>query len=195
MIDDKQAALLKTKMSSDSFRKLSAIENAEAIAFVVHAIELCDPDSVWVGDDTAQDSAYCRELAVKNSEELALESEGHTVHFDGTEDQGREKKVTKYLVPADTTLDSKLNQMPREEGPGRDRIATSGAPTAGRQMLVRFFCLGPIGTQFAIPCLQITDSAYVVHSEDLLYRKGYSAFVDLTEDTEFFKYRHCTGRY
>ena len=63
-------------------------------------------------------------------------------------------------------------------------------------MLIRFFCLGPTNSIFAIPCLQITDSAYVVHSEDMLYRKGYEEFKrQSTKDPnfEFFKYRHATG--
>jgi phosphoenolpyruvate carboxykinase (GTP) len=65
-----------------------------------------------------------------------------------------------------------------------------------RLMYVRFFCLGATDSEFAIPCLQITDSAYVVHSEELLYRRGYEEFKRQSAenpDFEFFKYRHATG--
>jgi len=35
----------------------------------------------------------------------------------------------------------------------------------GKEMIVSFYCLGPSGSKFSIPAMQITDSAYVVHSE------------------------------
>ncbi|MBN1555099.1 MAG: phosphoenolpyruvate carboxykinase (GTP), partial [Phycisphaerae bacterium] len=87
-----------------------------------------------------------------------------------------------------------LNQMPREEGLAEIEGYQRGA-YKGRTMLVRFFCLGPVNSPFAIPCLQITDSAYVAHSEDLLYRRGYEEFKRHAArgDFEFFKYRHATG--
>jgi phosphoenolpyruvate carboxykinase (GTP) len=191
-MNDSYAELLKSKMTDDSFAKLAAIDNEEAIAFIASAIELCEPDDVWVGDDSDEDAAHCRQLALDNKEELPLATEGHSVHFDGYFDQARKKDVTKYLVPADVTLDAKLNQMPRDEGMKEMEDLQRGS-YKGRTMLVRFFCLGPTGTQFAIPCLQITDSAYVMHSEDLLYRRGYQEFKSLAQGAEFFKYRHATG--
>jgi len=184
--------LLRASMSEHSYKKLEAIDNNEAIEFIVEAITLCEPDSIWVGDDSDEDVAYIRQLAIDNKEEIPLEAQGHTVHFDGYFDQARKKEVTKYLVPGGVTLDSKLNQMPRDEGMKEMDDLQRGA-YKGRTMLVRFFCLGPVNTEFAIPCLQITDSAYVSHSEDLLYRRGYEALKNLPEGGEFFKYRHATG--
>jgi len=191
-MNDEQRRLFEGNMDAASLAKLAAIANPEAMAFIAHAIELCEPDRVWVGDDTDEDVAYIRQLAIDNKEEIPLAIEGHTVHFDGYFDQARKKEVTKYLVPSDQTLDPKLNQMPRDEGIKEMEDLQRGA-CKGRTMLVRFFCLGPTGSQFAIPCLQITDSAYVAHSEDLLYRRGYEEFKRLSEGAEFFKYRHATG--
>ena len=194
-MEDKVAALLKSRMDEASFAKIEAINNDEVTAFVAHAIELCTPDSVWVGDDSDEDVAYCRQLAIDNKEEVPLNIEGHTAHWDGYFDQARKKDVTKYLVPEGTDLDSKLNQMPRDEGITEMEELQGGA-YAGRQMLVRFFCLGTTNSVFAIPCLQITDSAYVCHSEDLLYRRGYEEFKRQSAGNpnfEFFKYRHATG--
>jgi len=187
--------LFKNKMDEASFEKLMALNNAEVNEFIAKAIELCEPDNVWVGDDSAEDIAYIRELAIKNKEETPLKIEGHTVHFDGYFDQARKKEVTKYLVPRDENLDSKLNQIEREEGLSEIENLQKGA-YKGRQMLVRFFCLGPTDSEFAIPCLQITDSAYVAHSEDLLYRHGYEEFKRQNAKNpnfEFFKFRHATG--
>ena len=41
---------------------------------------------------------------------------GHTVHFDGEQDQGRDRQNTKYLVAKGVTLSKALNQMDRQEG-------------------------------------------------------------------------------
>ncbi len=184
--------LFSSKMDADSLAKLEAIDNDNVMSFIAETIELCEPDKVWVGADSAEDIAYQRQMAIDNKEEKPLNIEGHTVHFDGYFDQARKKEVTKYLVPADETLDKKLNQIEREEGMKEMNSLQKGA-YKGRTMLVRFFCLGPQDSEFAIPCLQITDSAYVAHSEDLLYRNGYKEFLKLAPDGEFFRFRHATG--
>lgn len=188
----KYEELLKAKMDEASYEKLMALGNQEVVDFVGYAAELCEPESIWMGDDSDEDVAYCRQLAIEQKEELPLEMEGHTVHFDGYYDQARKKDVTKYLVPQDVTLDKKLNQVERDEGLSEIEGMQRGA-YKGRKMLVRCFCLGPVNSVFSIPCLQITDSAYVIHSEDLLYRRGYEVFKSLPEGGEFFKYRHATG--
>ena len=122
--------------------KLLSLNNDEVNEFVAYAIELCEPDSVWVGNDSDQDAAYCRQLAMDNKEELPLAIDGHTVHFDGYYDQARKKEVTKYLVPSDIDLDKKLNQVEREQGLKEIEGLQRGG-CKGRQMLVCFFCLGP----------------------------------------------------
>lgn len=186
--------ILKEKLTAENLDKLLALGNDEVNDFVTYAIQLCEPDDVWVGNDSDEDVAHCRQLALDNKEELPLGTKGHTVHFDGYYDQARKKEVTKYLVPADVTLDKKLNQVEREVGLKEIEDLQRGS-YKGRTMLVRFFCLGPTNSIFAIPCLQITDSAYVCHSEDLLYRRGYEEFRRQSgkADFEFFKYRHATG--
>lgn len=190
-----QEALLKQKLDDASYNKLMAIDNDQVNEFVAYAIELCEPETVFVGDDSDSDAAYCRVRAIDGLEERQLVTNGHTVHFDGYFDQARKKEVTKYLVPDGETMDPNLNQMPRDEGIKEMEDFQRGA-YKGRQMYVRFFCLGATNSQFAIPCLQITDSAYVVHSEQLLYRRGYEEFKRQSAQNpnfEFFKYRHATG--
>jgi phosphoenolpyruvate carboxykinase (GTP) len=194
-VSEKSIELLKSKLSEKDFAKLAAINNNEVYDFIAYAIELCEPESVFVGDDSDEDVAYCRQLAIDQKEETPLNIEGHTVHWDGYFDQARKKDVTKYLVPEGETLDKKLNQITRDEGIAEMEGLQKGA-YKGRKMLVRFFCLGTTNSQFAIPCLQITDSAYVVHSEDLLYRRGYEEFKRQSQANpsfEFFKFRHATG--
>lgn len=186
--------ILRSKMDELSYKKITALNNDEVNEFVAYAVELCQPDSVWVGDDSQEDSDYCRKLAIENKEEIPLNINGHTVHFDGYYDQARKKDVTKYLVPKSEYLDPKLNQVEREEGL-REIENLQNSAYKGRKMLVRFFCLGPTNSIYSIPCVQITDSAYVIHSEDILYRRGYEEFKRQSRkgDFEFFKFRHCTG--
>jgi len=194
-VSEESIALLKSRMSEENFQKLAEINNDEVYDFIAEAIELVEPDSIFVGNDSDEDVAYCRQLAIDQKEEIPLNIEGHTVHWDGYFDQARKKDVTKYLVPAGETLDKKLNQMPREDGIKEIEDMQRGS-YKGRKMLIRFLCLGTTNSEFAIPCLQITDSAYVIHSEDLLYRRGYEEFKRQSAanpNFEFFKFRHATG--
>jgi len=44
--------------------------------------------------DSKEDTNYVRELALGIGEEKKLKMEGHTIHFDGYYDQGRDKPHT-----------------------------------------------------------------------------------------------------
>jgi phosphoenolpyruvate carboxykinase (GTP) len=63
----------------------------------------------------------------------------------------------------------------------------------GKDMIIRFFTLGPKNSVFSIPAMQITDSWYVAHSEDLLYRQGYEQFKKLNGSNNFFLVVHSAG--
>ncbi|MBN1134017.1 MAG: phosphoenolpyruvate carboxykinase (GTP), partial [Methanosarcinaceae archaeon] len=45
-----------------------------------------------------------------------------------------------------------------------------------------------------IPALQLTDSSYVAHSEDILYRQGYQEFKRLNGSKDFFHFIHSAGK-
>jgi len=64
----------------------------------------------------------------------------------------------------------------------------------GKEMIVRFYCLGPRGSAFSQLCCQITDSFYVGHSEDQLYRAGYEEFKSADKNAEIFRFLHAAGR-
>lgn len=187
------ANALQGRIDAESMKKLEALDNDRLHAFVADAVELCQPDSIKVCDDSDADSEYVRKRAIELGEEKPLAIKGHTYHFDGMQDQGRDKEVTKYLVPAGEMMDKTLNQIGREEGLAEVRSLLAGA-MKGRQMIVRPFCLGPTNSPFSIPCAQITDSFYVAHSEDLLYRRGYEQFKRLSGSEQFFRFLHSAGR-
>ena len=192
-MDNKDFSTLKDKMDAESFSKLEALANEGVWAFVADAVELSRPDSVKVCDDSPEDIAFIRNRAIEAGEETRLATKGHTIHFDGCSDQGRDKKATKYLVPEGMDLGERLNSVGRDEGLAEIRDILAGA-MAGKTAYVRFFCLGPADSKFSIPCVQITDSAYVAHSEDILYRAGYNQFKSLDGGTGFFRVLHSAGR-
>ncbi len=63
----------------------------------------------------------------------------------------------------------------------------------GKELFVCFFVLGPKNSIFTIPAVQLTDSAYVAHSEFILYRKGYEEFKRLGRSAHFFRFVHSAG--
>lgn len=186
-------ALLKTQLDTCSYERLAALDNEKLHAFVADAVQLCEPDAIWVSTDSPEDVKHTREMALKLGEERALSIPGHTVHFDGMEDQGRDREVTKYLVPASDALSKALNQIERDEGLQEVRGLLKES-MKGRTMVVRFMTLGPNNSAFSIPCVECTDSFYVSHALNLLYRRGYEEFKRLGPEARFFATLHSSGK-
>jgi phosphoenolpyruvate carboxykinase (GTP) len=181
------------ELSSINQEKLKKINNEKVEELLEFAIDLCKPDKVSIIDDSKEDIKYIRELALENNEEKPLEMEGHTVHFDGYQDQARDKENTKYLVEEELDLDLNINTIDREEGLDEILGYLNGS-MQNKEMLVRFFSLGPNKSDFSLPAMQITDSSYVAHSEDILYRQGYEDFKELEGSENFFFFLHSAGR-
>ncbi len=179
-------------LSEKEFKKLEKIPSPEVHKFIYDAITLCNPKDVFICSDTADEIAYIKNMAIVSGEEKMLLTPGHTYHFDGINDQGRDREVTKFLVPKGDQLPKALNQIDRDEGLN-EIFSLLKNSMAGKTMIVRFLILGPADSVFTIPCMECTDSWYVAHSVDLLYRKGYQTFCKLTEGSEIFKTLHSAG--
>jgi len=184
--------LLWEELTKVHYQRLMEIPNTTLHRFVADSVKLCNPDSVFVSTDSEDDIAYARELAVRNGEESPLSTAGHTIHFDGYYDQARDKAKTKYLLPAGSSLDDQLNSIEKIEGIEEIRSLLKDS-MVGREMLICFWCLGPTESVFSIPCVQITDSAYVAHSESILYRPGYEQFKRFGTSEDFFRFIHTAG--
>ncbi len=180
-------------MSAEDKAKLDALGNEKVWRVVCEAAELMKPRDVMVVADTQKETADIRRLSLERSEERALAMGGHSVHYDGYFDQGRDRGSTAILLAKGETLSRGLNVAERETAL-RDILRLMDGAMAGRTMIVRFFCLGPAASRFALCALQITDSFYVAHSEDLLYRPGYEQFRRLKEKDDFFYFWHSAGR-
>jgi len=182
-----------TILDSASRAKLEALGNEHVVNVIEEFVGRCKPAKVTVIDDSDEDVAYVRKLAKDLGEEKPLAIEGHTIHYDGYRDQARDKKSTKVLIPPGMKLSKHINVIERQEGLDEVLEIADGI-MEGKECLVRFFCLGPTDSRFSICALQLTDSAYVAHSEDILYRQGYEQFKKLGGSDDFFYFIHSAGR-
>jgi phosphoenolpyruvate carboxykinase (GTP) len=183
---------LKTRLGPDDYQKLVTINNPKLNQFIAEYIDLCNPSKVFVCTDSPRDIQYIRDAAIQNKEEAEIAIENHTIHFDGYNDQARDKKQTKFLLPHGVNLGSEINSIDRDAGLKEIHDILKDI-MVGRELYVNFFCLGPQNSEFSIPCVQLTDSSYVAHSENLLYRQGYREFARLGEAARFFKFVHSQG--
>jgi len=187
------SAIPEKVLSKENLKKLEDLKNKHVLDIVTDYIRLCKPAKVTVITDSVKDREYVKQIAIDNKEEKKLAMEGHTVHFDGYYDQGRDKEVTKVLVSGNVCVSKAINCGEREECL-KEVLGFLDRSMKGKEMLVGFFCLGPTGSKFSIPALQITDSSYVLHSENLLYRSGYGEFRRLKGSDDFFHFVHSAGR-
>lgn len=184
---------LKERLSPQDYQKLKVINNSRLINYIAEAVDLCQPEDIFICDDSSRDLEKIRKKALETGEEKPLNIPGHTYHFDGPEDQARDRKGTKFLVPREESLPSNLNQIEREEGLREIRNLLSGS-MKGKTLIVRFLTLGPVDSEFTILSMECTDSWYVAHSVSLLYRPGYRAFTQMKEEDNFFYTLHSAGR-
>ncbi|MDK2801549.1 MAG: phosphoenolpyruvate carboxykinase, partial [Clostridiales bacterium] len=180
-------------MDKTYLEKLNELNNPHVIKYVEEAIKLCKPAKVTVLTDAPEDAEYVKQLAIKNGEEKPLAMEGHTIHFDGPRDQARDKDNTKYLLSKEVDWGLDINYVQKDKGLEEVLSFLDGA-MEGKEMLVRCYCLGPTNSKFSLPALQITDSSYVVHSEDILYRPGFEEFKKLNGSDDFFVFLHSAGK-
>lgn len=186
--------VLRPKLTSSDYQELNVIENPNVHEFIAKASDLCHPEKIFICSDSAEDIVHIRQQAIASGEEKAvLTLQGHSVHFDSEFDQGRDRQATKYLVPRGIMLSKALNQIDRQEGLAEVKGLLKDA-MLGRTMIVRFVSLGPADSVFTILGLQCTDSWYVAHSENLLYRPGYGEFLKAGPKSDFLRVLHSAGK-
>lgn len=200
MTENRNKALerLKGELKPEEFEKLAAIDNPDIHDFVLKYLELCKPGDVFVSTGSGTDIQYIREMAVGDGEEKKLALEGQTIHFDGIRDQARDRKNTNFLMPRGKTLGLSsisgevAGEIDRDEALEEIHGLLDGI-MKGHRLYVLFMCLGPAGSDFSILGVQLTDSAYVAHNENLLYRQGYKEFLKSGKGVKFFRFVHSAG--
>ncbi|MFX1256513.1 MAG: phosphoenolpyruvate carboxykinase (GTP) [Promethearchaeota archaeon] len=184
-------------IDQENLEKLYALNNERILKIVNKFVALCKPDKVTVITDSQKDINYVRQKCIEIGEEAKLHLEGHTIHYDAFStmsyhDQARDKINTKVLVPKGEYASPWINTIDRDEGL-KEILDIMDGCMKGNECIVRFFCLGPKNSKFSIFALQLTDSLYVSHSEDILYRKAYEEFKKLKSSDNFFYFIHSAG--
>ena len=176
-INDLKAAqrVFQKKLDAENLDKLAPIQNPEVLKKIANAIALCEPDSVFIDTGSEEDRQFIRDLALKKGEESRLSMDGHTIHFDLKQEQGRIIDRTFYIYNEGEEVNSLALKKPRTEALADIREKMSGI-MKGKVMMAGFYLRGPVGAPAANPALEISSSAYVLHSADLLYRNVYAAF-------------------
>ncbi|NCB42971.1 MAG: phosphoenolpyruvate carboxykinase (GTP) [Clostridia bacterium] len=187
--------LMKNRMTEESYKKITDLNNHYIMNFLEHFVAHCDPVSVYVCTDKESDIQYVRDQAIALGEEERLSRQKQTIHWDGYNDQGRDKNNTRFLVHKENlNFMSALNSMEYHKG-YREIMKISKGVMKGKPAVVQFLCEGPTESLFSIPCVQITDSWYVAHSQFILYRSAYTHFLKMKEKekAEFFCFVHSAG--
>lgn len=196
-MDLKYDDVLKEKMSEESYAKLTALENQKVYDHIGFFAKHCNPKSIFVCDDSKEDEDYVRKMVVEKGEEDKLALDGQTIHWDGYKDQARDKSNTKFLVYKENLERMKsLNSVEYEEGL-KEIMEISDGIMEGKDVVVKFFAEGPTFSEFTRPCVQMTDSWYVLHSEQILYRNAYEHFKSLKtqeEKDDIYRFVHSAGK-
>lgn len=194
-MNTKYEKVLQAKMSKESFDKLMALNNQKVLEFVGFFIEHCEPESVYVCDDSEKDIQYVRDQSLAHGEEKTLFHPKQTIHWDSYADQGRDKNGTRFMAYKENLEKMEaLNAIEYEEG-YHEIMEISKGIMKGKTAVVQFFSEGPTESPFTIPCIQFSDSWYVAHSEFILYRSAYNHFLKMkeSEKDDFFRFIHSAG--
>ncbi len=173
--------------------KLHPIQNSDARVKIANAIAMCQPKGVFINTGSPEDLAWIRAHAIEKGEEKALAKAGHTIHFDLPQDQARLVNQTFYIVNEDEKISALAKKTLRA-----DALAYMKSHMVGIMrdltMMIGFYSRGPAGAQAAIPAIEISSSAYVLHSAELLYRNIYQDFdAEAARRGVFFTNVHSEG--
>ena len=190
---DDARALFESKMDGKHFSRIENIRNEEVLLKLANAVAMCDPDSVVVNAGSEDDRRFIRRLALEKGEEAELAMENHTVHFDLKQEQGRIVDRTFYIANENENISSLANRMERDEALKQVREIMTGI-MKGKIMIVGFYSRGPVGAPVSNPAIEITSSAYVSHSAEILYRNIFEVFDDEVRRLgHFFANIHSEG--
>ncbi len=176
--------ILKDKTDKINFSKLSAIRNKQVILKLANAVKMCSPKSLFINTGSAEDKDCVRNLALQNKEEAKLPIKDHTIHYELKEEQGRIVDRTFYIVDEEERVSSLAKKILRNQAFEDIKEKMSGI-MKDMVMIVGFYIRGPKGADASNPAIEITSSAYVAHSADILYRNLFENF-----DKEIERVKH-----
>ena len=107
--------ILKARMDAANQAKLKQIKNPEILKKMANAVVMCEPDAVFIANGSEADRQFIRELSLEKGEESKLAMEGHTIHYDLKEEQGRIIDRTFYIHNEGEEVNSLAKKMDRAE--------------------------------------------------------------------------------
>lgn len=167
--------IFKATMDETHLNRLQKIETPEILIRIANSISLCQPQSIYVNTGSAEDIEFIKTMALTKKEENPLAMEGHTIHFDLSGEQGRIVDRTYYIANPEDHVSSLANRMDRPTALEQVKSNMLGIMKE-MTMIIGFYMRGPVGSPVSNPALEITSSAYVSHSAELLYRNCYDHF-------------------
>jgi phosphoenolpyruvate carboxykinase (GTP) len=181
------------RLDKEHLSRIRRIKHPEILLKISNAIVMCDPDIVFINTGSDEDKQFIRDLSIKQGEETHLPLDGHTIHYDLKDEQGRIIDRTYYIANEGEHVSSLANKMIRSEALEEIRDKMTGI-MHGKTMMVGLYIRGPAGAPVSNPALEISSSAYVAHSAEILYR---NAFFDFEKEVEkvdhFFTNIHSEG--
>ncbi len=167
--------VFRNKTDDMHFARIQRIDHSEIVVRMANAIVLCEPDSVFINTGSEADKQFIRDLAISKGEEKKLPMDGHTIHYDLKEEQGRIIDRTFYIANPGEEISSLANRKERDDAYNEIKEIMGGI-MKGKIMLAGFYIRGPAGSPVSNPALEITSSAYVMHSAEILYRNRFDQF-------------------
>nr|WP_320192192.1 phosphoenolpyruvate carboxykinase (GTP) [uncultured Desulfobacter sp.] len=177
--------LFASQLDSTQSAKIAKIKHPDVLVRIANAIALCRPSNVFINTGSDEDKETIRKIAIEKGEESALAMDGHTIHFDLAGEQGRIVDRTYYIAEPQDLVSSLANRMPPEEAAKQIENNMAGI-MEDLTMIVGFYMRGPVGSPAANPALELTSSAYISHSAELLYRNAYNDFDREVEQKGYF---------
>ena len=168
-------SLLQQKLDAANLTKISLIKNEAALIKIANSISMCAPSAVFINTGSPEDGKWIRNHALEKGEERQLAKPGHTIHFDLPEDQARLINQTYYIINPDEQINSLAKFVLRADALAYVKEHMSSI-MKDKVLMVGFYSRGPIGSFGSFPAIEISSSAYVLHSAELLYRNCFSSF-------------------
>ncbi|MEW6076721.1 MAG: phosphoenolpyruvate carboxykinase (GTP) [Thermodesulfobacteriota bacterium] len=191
---DEARKVFEKKMDAANLAKINKIKTEAALIKIANAIAMGQPDAVFVNSGSAEDKQWVRNHALEKGEEAPLAMKNHTIHFDLKDEQGRIIDRTYYIINEGEPISSLAKKMLRQQATEEVRAHMTGI-MRGKTLIVGFYSRGPAGAPVSNPAIEITSSAYVTHSAEILYRNIFDRFdAEVKARGHFFANIHSEGK-
>ncbi|MBD3274596.1 MAG: phosphoenolpyruvate carboxykinase (GTP) [Candidatus Marinimicrobia bacterium] len=184
---------LQTQCDPDQYVKLQNISDQHAILEIANAVSMMEPESIFINTGSQEDRESIRRYSLEQGEEEPLAINRHTIHYDLPEEQARIVDRTFYIVNEDERASSMAQKIQRLKAHEYIKEHMRGI-AKNMTLFIGFYIRGPVGAKASIPALEISTSAYVMHSANILYRNAYDHFDSEAERAgNFFTNIHSQG--